>query len=336
METPGVSGEVFNVACNTRQTLLDIAEHDRQVPRADARAEARRVARRRREAHAGRHLEGASEARLRADGRFRRGHAPDVRLLRPAVRRSRGRQIGNAGDARKERPGNARHRARSLAGRLRDRRAAQGGRRVSTLRAAARTRPQPLSPTVFVLAGNGHWVEPIRQLGIEVREIPGNRSTDPGRLRRARRAHLRSARPHVLHTILWSGNSYGRLAAIGLGIPLVITAERNVIARPPWQIRLERLLDRWTDCYLVNSQAIADTLMHAAAAARRLPNPSLAARSDASGRSPSCRRRYLVDPGRSVSRWRRCCATVACSAHAGRSPPWRRGRAAGRRLRLAR
>ena len=117
------------------------------------------------------------------------------------------------------------------------------------------------APTVFVLAGNGHWVEPIRQLGIEVREIPGSRSTDPGRLRRLR-AHLRSARPHVLHTILWSGNSYGRLAAIGLGIPLVITAERNVIARPPWQVRLERLLDRWTDCYLVNSQAIADTLMH--------------------------------------------------------------------------
>jgi nucleoside-diphosphate-sugar epimerase len=26
METPGVSGEVFNIACNTRQTLLDIAE----------------------------------------------------------------------------------------------------------------------------------------------------------------------------------------------------------------------------------------------------------------------------------------------------------------------
>jgi UDP-glucose 4-epimerase len=26
METPGVAGEVFNVACNTRHTLLDIAE----------------------------------------------------------------------------------------------------------------------------------------------------------------------------------------------------------------------------------------------------------------------------------------------------------------------
>jgi len=27
METPGVSGEVFNIACNTRHSLIDIAEH---------------------------------------------------------------------------------------------------------------------------------------------------------------------------------------------------------------------------------------------------------------------------------------------------------------------
>jgi glycosyltransferase involved in cell wall biosynthesis len=116
------------------------------------------------------------------------------------------------------------------------------------------------APTVFALAGNGYWAGPIRELGIAVHEISGVRSADLSRLQRLR-AGLRAARPHVLHTILWSGNSYGRLAAIGLGIPLVIAAERNLIARPPWQIRVERLLDRWTDGYLVNSRAIADALV---------------------------------------------------------------------------
>lgn len=120
--------------------------------------------------------------------------------------------------------------------------------------------PRRFAPTVFVLAANGYWVAPIRELGVDVHEIPGARSGDLSRLQRLR-AGLRAARPHVLHTILWSGNSYGRLAAIGLGIPLVIAAERNLIARPPWQMRLERLLDRWTDCYLVNSSAIADALV---------------------------------------------------------------------------
>ncbi len=115
-------------------------------------------------------------------------------------------------------------------------------------------------PRVCVLAARGYWAERIRALGIEVTELAGTRSADPSRLRRLRRV-LRATRPHVLHTILWSGNCYGRLAAIGLGIPVVIAAERNLIARPPWQVRVERLLDRGTDCYLVNSQSIADRLV---------------------------------------------------------------------------
>jgi glycosyltransferase involved in cell wall biosynthesis len=113
---------------------------------------------------------------------------------------------------------------------------------------------------VFVLAAGGYWTAPIRDLGIPVHELAGRGSGDIGRLRRLRAA-LRACAPHVLHTILWSGNSYGRLAAIGLRVPVVITAERNVIARPAWQVRLERLLDRWTDVYLVNSRAIAEGLI---------------------------------------------------------------------------
>jgi len=119
---------------------------------------------------------------------------------------------------------------------------------------------------VFVLAAGAYWAGPIRELGVPVREIAGRGSADVGRLRRLRTA-LRAWAPHVLHTILWSGNSYGRLAAIGLGIPVVITAERNVIARPGWQVALERVLDRCTDLYLVNSGAIADGLV----ARERLP-----------------------------------------------------------------
>jgi glycosyltransferase involved in cell wall biosynthesis len=115
-------------------------------------------------------------------------------------------------------------------------------------------------PTVLALATGGFWAEPIRQLGVPVDEFASRGSADIGRLRRLRGA-LRRLAPHVLHTVLWSGNSYGRLASIGLAIPLVVTAERNVIARPAWQITVERFLDRWTDVYLVNSQAIVRGLV---------------------------------------------------------------------------
>jgi glycosyltransferase involved in cell wall biosynthesis len=54
---------------------------------------------------------------------------------------------------------------------------------------------------------------------------------------------------------------YGRLAAVGLGIPAVLAAERNVIRRTGWQVTLERLLDRVTDAYLVNCEAITAELV---------------------------------------------------------------------------
>lgn len=115
------------------------------------------------------------------------------------------------------------------------------------------------APAVIALAAGGYWAGRIRELGIPVQELAGRGSADVGRLLRLRRA-LRATRPHVLHTVLWSGNSYGRLAAAGLGIPVVITAERNVIARPGWQVAVERALDRVTDTYLVNCRAIVDRL----------------------------------------------------------------------------
>jgi glycosyltransferase involved in cell wall biosynthesis len=115
-------------------------------------------------------------------------------------------------------------------------------------------------PRVVSLAHGGYWAEPLRGLGVEVTELPGRGSADWRRLRALRR-ELEAFRPHVLHTILWSGNAYGRLASVGLGIPVVITAERNVVRRPTWQRGVERLLDLTTDRYLVNSTAIVDELV---------------------------------------------------------------------------
>lgn len=115
------------------------------------------------------------------------------------------------------------------------------------------------APTVLALSRGGYWAGRLRALDVPVMELPSRRSMELARLRALRRA-LRAVAPHVLHTVLWSGNAYGRLAAIGLGIPVVIAAERNVIHRPRWQRTLERALDLVTDRYLVNSAAIVEQL----------------------------------------------------------------------------
>src|SRR2546427_7427153 len=77
------------------------------------------------------------------------------------------------------------------------------------------------APGVFVLAPGGWWVEPIRALGVPVEEIPRRGPADVRRLARLP-APLPRFAPPLLHAILSSGNSYGPLAALGVGIPLVI------------------------------------------------------------------------------------------------------------------
>jgi glycosyltransferase involved in cell wall biosynthesis len=115
-------------------------------------------------------------------------------------------------------------------------------------------------PAVFVLSAGGYWSDRIRELDVPVHVVVRRGSADVLRVVRLRRA-LRAFAPDVLHTVLWSANVYGRLAAVGLGTPFVVTAERNVIARPRWQIAVERGLDPVTDLYLVNSSAVTRTLV---------------------------------------------------------------------------
>jgi glycosyltransferase involved in cell wall biosynthesis len=113
---------------------------------------------------------------------------------------------------------------------------------------------------VYALGEGGRWVGPIRGLGVPVTEFPRRRSADVARLM-ALRGALRRFGPDVLHTILWPGNCYGRIAAMGLGIPVRMAAERNAIERPVWQVGVERVLDRFTDAYLVNCTAVARVLV---------------------------------------------------------------------------
>jgi glycosyltransferase involved in cell wall biosynthesis len=115
-------------------------------------------------------------------------------------------------------------------------------------------------PHVVVLAEGGFWADEVRRLDVPLTALPSRGHFDLARARGVRGV-LRTLGPSVLHTVLWSANCYGRLAAVGLGIPRVVTAERNVVVRPRWQQLAERALDPMTDVYLVNAGAVADELV---------------------------------------------------------------------------
>jgi len=115
-------------------------------------------------------------------------------------------------------------------------------------------------PHLVVLSQGGFWTDEVRRLDVPVTELPSRGHGDLGRALALRRT-LRALAPAVLHTVLWSANCYGRIAGARLGIPRVVTAERNAIARPRWEVAVERALDPLTDVYLVNAEAVADELV---------------------------------------------------------------------------
>jgi glycosyltransferase involved in cell wall biosynthesis len=137
---------------------------------------------------------------------------------------------------------------------------------VELLRHLDRTRWEP---HLTVLSEGGYWAEEVRRLDVPVVGLPRGGHLDLARVRALRRT-LRSIAPAVLHTVLWAANCYGRLAAFGLGIARVVTAERNAIARPGWEIAIERALDPLTDVYLVNAAAVGHELERHGLPARKM------------------------------------------------------------------
>lgn len=74
------------------------------------------------------------------------------------------------------------------------------------------------------------------------------------------RAELRRIQPHIVHTLQFSGDYFGRLAAWGLGVP-VITHIRNVKSEQKLHRRvINRLLSFRTDLYLSVSKAAQETI----------------------------------------------------------------------------
>lgn len=94
---------------------------------------------------------------------------------------------------------------------------------------------------------------PVVYLGLDVKH------TSTWRLVREVRRLLRGLRPDILHTHLYHPNLYGRLAALGLGLPGVVASVHNSYTRVKFHRRLWNLfLARTSDRILVASPQVWD------------------------------------------------------------------------------
>ncbi len=83
------------------------------------------------------------------------------------------------------------------------------------------------NPIVISLSQGGDWADELRQLEIQVVEIPRKRNKEFARLFKLIKL-LKEIKPNIVHTFLFSANTYGRLASIITRVPIVIASERSL------------------------------------------------------------------------------------------------------------
>ncbi len=115
---------------------------------------------------------------------------------------------------------------------------------------------QRFEPIVCVLTRTGPLERELRESDIELHFVGKRGRVDPAALFRLARL-VRKIRPSIVHTWLFAGNCYGRVAAHCARAPVIIASERCVdLWKTGWQFAIDRLLARWTNAIVVNSQAI--------------------------------------------------------------------------------
>jgi glycosyltransferase involved in cell wall biosynthesis len=119
-------------------------------------------------------------------------------------------------------------------------------------------------PVVVSLSQGGYWSEEIRKLNVQVIEIPRSKHKEVSRLIRLVRV-LKKSRPQMIHTFLFSANTYGRVAGILARVPFIIASERNLPEigkdKNVFKLYIDKFLALFTDGIICNSRKAADTLI---------------------------------------------------------------------------
>lgn len=118
--------------------------------------------------------------------------------------------------------------------------------------------PQRFAVAVATLGPPGPVGRELRARGYEVVSLGLDIKRAPaGRVVGAVRRLLQARRPDILHTHLYHPNFYGRLGALGLGLPAVVAAVHNSYTRVKFHRRVWNFLLAWaTDRILVGSAQV--------------------------------------------------------------------------------
>ncbi|MCG6877652.1 MAG: glycosyltransferase [Deltaproteobacteria bacterium] len=111
-------------------------------------------------------------------------------------------------------------------------------------------------PVVLSLTPGGYWKRRFNDLKIDIFELTEGRLRLFNRLIQLVKLFNR-IRPDIVHTFMFTANSYGRLAALLAGVRVVIGSERSIAERgndkTKWGIWLDKALLRFSDAVICNT-----------------------------------------------------------------------------------
>lgn len=110
---------------------------------------------------------------------------------------------------------------------------------------------------VCAVTRGGFYEHALRDAGVPVYVVGKRARWDPFCLRRLTN-RIREIRPDVVQTWMFTGNSYGRVAAKLAGVRRIVASERCIDEwKSGYHLAVDRFLARWTDRFAVNSEGIA-------------------------------------------------------------------------------
>ena len=116
---------------------------------------------------------------------------------------------------------------------------------------------------VSAVSGDGPRASDLRQAMIEQFPLRARTNWDLSAILRLAR-FMRRRKVDIVHTHLFIGGAFGRLAALLAGVPVMVTTEQNAYAQghllPRWQVLADALLARLTDRLVAVSQGTRDYL----------------------------------------------------------------------------
>lgn len=120
-------------------------------------------------------------------------------------------------------------------------------------------------PIVICLREGDYWGKKIRDLDIELIEIPRTKNFEIRRLLILIKI-LKKKKPDIIHTFLFSANSYGRIAGLITRVPIMIASERSIPDlgkdKSLLQILVDKLLSIFSHGIICNSKKAAMLLVH--------------------------------------------------------------------------